>query len=144
MSDELIAATAPVHDLIVVTRNVVDFEAAGCNRRRRGRPRARIGTRPFPAQDLQRPLYPPRPGLWRLCGFDRHHVAALVAVRQLGEPGLLGRIGGKGGGEVGRDLDLARRVVDFQLEFDNIAARDACARPDLGADADPELAVHGR
>jgi len=30
MSDELIAATALVHDLIVVTRNVVDFEAAGC------------------------------------------------------------------------------------------------------------------
>jgi predicted nucleic acid-binding protein len=30
MSDELIAATALVHDLIVVTRNVADFEAAGC------------------------------------------------------------------------------------------------------------------
>lgn len=30
VTDELIAATALVHDLIVVTRNVVDFEASGC------------------------------------------------------------------------------------------------------------------
>jgi predicted nucleic acid-binding protein len=30
VSDELIAATALVHDLIVVTRNVSDFEGSGC------------------------------------------------------------------------------------------------------------------
>jgi predicted nucleic acid-binding protein len=30
VTDELIAATALVHDLIVVTRNVPDFEASGC------------------------------------------------------------------------------------------------------------------
>ena len=30
VTDELIAATARVHDLIVVTRNVADFEDSGC------------------------------------------------------------------------------------------------------------------
>jgi predicted nucleic acid-binding protein len=30
VTDELIAATARVHDLVVVTRNVADFEDSGC------------------------------------------------------------------------------------------------------------------
>jgi predicted nucleic acid-binding protein len=30
VTDELIAATAQVHDLVVVTRNISDFEASGC------------------------------------------------------------------------------------------------------------------
>src|ERR1700722_12408288 len=85
------------------------------------------------AQDLQSPFDPPRPGLRRLGGLDRHHVATLVAVGQLFEPGLLGGMGSQGGGEVGWDFDLTRRIVDFQRDLDFVAARDASAGPRLGA-----------
>jgi hypothetical protein len=69
-------------------------------------------------------------------------VPPLVAVGQGGESVGHGEIGTQGLGEVGREIDRARRVIAFKSDRDVVACGDAGGGPGVGAHRDHGLASH--